>query len=190
MVTPSTVRNLMASAFPCARTAETSKVGTINTARNDLAIPIGEPPRQKILPPIDHKTFSEAGQVATARARLFFLARKAGRRLGNAALGRPRPQSDRYDLGPGHDDAGDGAVPLLNLGEIETQESMQVEVRLGCQVSSGQIGHVPVIGALAGRMQLAASHMPAQITVAGRVQVIQFVKQRDELVGEILIQKA
>ena len=89
-----------------------------------------------------------------------------------------------------HDDAGDGAVPLLQLGEVEPQETVQARIGFSRQVSTGQVDHVFIIVALAVRVKLIAAAVPAQIAVKRWADVIKLVEQRDELVVEILIEIA
>src|SRR5208282_529165 len=72
------------------------------------------------------------------------------------------PRRHRDQLRPRHHDADDAAVPSLQLGEVQAQESMEGSIRFAGQVSPGQVAHVLVVAALAVRVEGVAAIMAAQ----------------------------
>src|SRR5262245_45682743 len=97
---------------------------------------------------------------------------------------------DGEDFWPGDDDAGDAPMSLAELREVEAQEGVQVGVGLGGEVLAGVLGHAAVIVALAVRVQRVAAAVPAQVAVELRTDVEQLVKDRHELVVEVLVEEA
>src|SRR5437870_8140700 len=128
MVTPSTVLNLTVSNFPSSpfswpRATGDSTIRTVRKARHGLAIPIANLRGRKVLPHSMIKPFAGQVKLTVDRvAELFVLAGEASGRLRDVGLrASPRP-CDGDHFRPGHDDAGNGAVALLKLGEIKAQK--------------------------------------------------------------------
>src|SRR5262249_56877853 len=67
---------------------------------------------------------------------------------------------------------------------------MQGRVRAAGQISPCQGGHLGIVATLAVRMDRVAALMPAQVTVEGRADVVELVKDSDEFIVKILVEKA
>src|SRR5689334_10650325 len=120
--------------------------------------------------------------------------REGGEWMGSCYVSRRFKEAsfagNRNNLGPRHHDADDATVPMQQLAEIQTQEGMQRRVGAIAQILPSQPGHLVVVFLLTVRMDAVPTAMPAQVAVEVRVDVVQLVKQGDELVVEILVEES
>lgn len=82
------------------------------------------------------------------------------------------------------------AVSSADLGEIQTQKSVQLRVGATLEILAGHGQHFQIVALLASRVNRVSSLMPAQIPVESRADVKQLVKDRHELVVEAAIEKS
>lgn len=78
---------------------------------------------------------------------------------------------------------------MVQLCEVEAEESVEGGVGTGSEVATGQHRHVSIVGAFAVGVKSAAAVESAEVALEGGTDVVQFVEEGDELIVETLIEE-
>ena len=97
--------------------------------------------------------------------------------------------ANRQQPGTRDVDGQHAAMPVLQLGEVQAQETVQRAFGAVVQVGPGQLGHAGVIVAFAVRVQGIPALVMAQVALELGADVVQLVEKRDELVVEVLVEE-
>src|SRR5579872_63960 len=105
----------------------------------------------------------------------------ASRRLGRREFDQFRSRQALADHGP---------VTRTQAAKIELEELIEFRRRRAAKILLDEPVHFPVVFLLAVRMDVVAAVHAADVAVKSRADVIQLVKDRDELLAKGMIEEA